>query len=161
MINAFAGYSTGTRYANQSKKTRTKGFTLIELMIVIAILGILAAIAIPAYQDSVRKAKRADAQGALMGLANAMERYFTTNNTFLGAAAGGADTGAPAIFSTQVPVDGGTAYYNLTISAATASSYTLTATATGSQAGDTDCTTLTITNTGLRGATGADTSVCW
>jgi type IV pilus assembly protein PilE len=141
MLNAFAGFS------DRNKRARTKGFTLIELMIVIAILGILAAIAIPSYQDSVRKAKRADAQGALMGLANAMERYFTINNTFLGAASGGGDTGAPTIFSTQVPVDGGTAYYNLTISAATASSYTLTATAIGSQAGDGN---LTLTNTGAK-----------
>lgn len=141
MMNTFAGYS------DRNKRARTRGFTLIELMIVIAILGILASIAIPAYQDSVRKAKRADAQGALMGLANAMERHFTANNSFLGAAAAAADTGAPGIFATQVPVDGGTAYYNLTISAATASSYTLTATATGGQAGDGN---LTLTNTGAR-----------
>lgn len=139
MLNAFAGYS------HRNKRARSKGFTLIELMIVIAILGILAAIAIPSYQDSVRRAKRADAQGALMGLANAMERHFTANNTFLGA--GSPDTGAPTIFSTQVPVDGGTAYYNLTISAATASSYTLTATATGSQAGDGN---FTLSNTGAK-----------
>ena len=55
----------------------TKGFTLIELMIAVAIVGILAGIAYPSYQDSVRKSRRADAQGALLGFANAMERYFT------------------------------------------------------------------------------------
>ncbi len=82
------------------------GFTLIELMVAVAIVGILAAIAIPSYQESMRKSRRSDAQGSLMSLASGMERYFTQNNTYCdiggtGAAAantcGGAanDTGLP------------------------------------------------------------------
>lgn len=121
-------------------KPRVKGFTLIELMIVVVIVSILAAIAIPSYQNQVQKTRRADAQGALTSFANAMERHFTQNNTYLGAANGGADTGAPdaTVFATQAPLDGDTKYYNLTISAATASSYTLLATpiAGGAQDGD-------------------------
>ncbi|MFI3186333.1 MAG: prepilin-type N-terminal cleavage/methylation domain-containing protein, partial [Methylococcaceae bacterium] len=58
-------------------KQSQAGFTLIELMVTVAIVGILAAIAYPSYQDSVRKSRRADASGALLGLANAMERHFT------------------------------------------------------------------------------------
>ena len=133
------------------------GFTLIELMVTVAIVGILASIAIPSYQGSVMKSRRADAQGALLGFANAMERYFTVNNKYTGAAVGGGDTGAPTIFSATSPVDGGTPYYNLTISAATASSYTLSAAPIGVQASDT-CGTLTITQTGAKSP---NTTGCW
>jgi type IV pilus assembly protein PilE len=139
-----------------------KAFTLLELMITVAIVGILATVAYPTYRDSVMKSRRADAQGALMGFANAMERYFTENNTYQGAGPAGADTGAPTIFSATSPVDGGTAYYNLTISAANASSYTLSAAPTGVQSTDI-CGTLTLTNTGAKGFTGAGVTAadCW
>lgn len=115
-----------------------RGFTLVELIIVVAIIGILAAIAYPAYTEQVAASRRADGQAALVQFANAMERYFTRNNGYTGAADGGADTGAPAaaVFPSQAPLDGGTKYYNLTISAATASSYTLRATPIGGQADD-------------------------
>jgi type IV pilus assembly protein PilE len=58
----------------RGKTASNKGFTLIEVMIVVAIVGILAAVAYPSYQDHVRKSRRAEAQSALMGLAAAMER---------------------------------------------------------------------------------------
>jgi type IV pilus assembly protein PilE len=142
-------------------------FTLIELMVTVAIVGILASIAYPTYQDSVMKSRRADAKGVLLGLANAMERYYTVNNTYLGA--GGtdgshADTGAPRIYSTTSPIGGGAAYYNLTISAATASTYTLNAEPTGVQDSD-KCGTLTLTHTNEKGVVGAHTGItatdCW
>ena len=125
-------------------KQRSKGFTLIELMIAVMIVGIIAAVAIPSYQSQVTKSRRADAQGALTGLANAMERYFTNQNTYAGAAVG--DGG---IFPDQAPLDGGTKYYQLSISAQDASSYTLQATpiAGGAQAGD---GALRLTSTGVR-----------
>ncbi len=112
------------------------GFTLIELLIALAVVGILASIAYPSYTDHVRMTRRADAQGALMGLSNAMERHFTQNSTYCDAANAGppsvcgaaaSDTGPPSIYSTQSPIDGGTPYYNLTIEAATATTYTLRA----------------------------------
>jgi type IV pilus assembly protein PilE len=132
-------------------KNTQSGFTLIELMISVAIVGILAAIAYPSYQDKVIKSRRTDAQGALLGFANAMERYFTENNTYKGAAgtmAAPTDTGSPWIYSKTSPVDGGTAYYNLIIIAATATTYTLQATPINAQAGN---GIMQITGTGLRG----------
>lgn len=114
-----------------------RGFTLIELMIVVAIVAILAAVAWPSYQNHIRATNRADAQGALLGLAQAMERHFTQNGTYGGAAAGGNDDGAPAIFPTQSPVDGANKSYNLTIDVNDDGDvYTLSATPIGSQAGD-------------------------
>lgn len=147
-----------TRLGKLMKRTM-HGFTLIELMITVAIIGILAGIAYPSYQDSVMKSRRRDAQGALMGLANAMERHFTETNSYLGAA--DADD-KPTIYASQSPVDGGTAYYDLTIDPVTATTFTLNATPTGPQSND-KCATLTLTNTGARGftGTGVTSADCW
>ena len=137
-----------------------KGFTLIELMIAVAIVGILAGIAYPGYQDSVRKSRRVDAEGALLGFANAMERYFTVHNSsYLGAGADGGNTGAPTIYSTTSPVDGGTAYYDLAINAADANTYTLTATPRATD----KCGTLTLTQAGVKNFTGTGVTAadCW
>ncbi len=117
-----------------------KGFTLIELMITVAIVAILASIAYPAYQDQVRSSRRNDAQGVLTSFALAMERFYTSNNTYLGAAGTQlvpANSGAPWIFATEAPLDGATKYYNLTIkTGATKTTYTLVATPKGAQAGN-------------------------
>lgn len=131
------------------------GFTLIELMIVVAIVGILAAIAYPSYTEQVRQSRRSDCEGALTGLASAMERYFTVNNTYVGAA-----VGAGGIFPNQCPIDGNTAYYTLQIPSATATGFTLQAARTGPQSGD-KCGTLTLTSTGQKGVTSAATGITW
>ena len=107
---------------------KSAGFTLIELLIVIAIVGILAAIAYPSYQGAVIKSHRTDAMGDLINFQSAMERHYTVNNSYTGAANGGADTGSPNIFSTVSPSDGGTAVYNLTIFSAADASFAIRAT---------------------------------
>ena len=114
-------------------KQNTKGFTLIEILVVVAIIAILAAIAFPSYQEQVVKTRRADAQGALMSLSNAMERYYVQNNSYVGAA-----VGAGGIFPDESPVEGGTKYYDLSIPAGTltATSYSLRAVPKNAQAGD-------------------------
>jgi len=130
------------------------GFTLIELMITVAIVGILAGIAYPSYQDSVMKSRRADVKGVMLGLANAMERHFTETNSYLGAGTP-ANTGAPSIYS--IPAETAN-FYTVTISAATASSYTLSAAPTGTDI----CGTLTLTHTGTKdNSAHLAQSVCW
>lgn len=139
---------------------RQAGFSLIELMIVVLILGILAAFAYPSYRDNVLDSRRAECSGTLSALANAMERFYSVNGSYLGAAAGGANTGAPAVFGAACPADGGDATYNLTIAAATASTFQLQAAPVGPQADD-DCGTLSLTNTGLKGVIGAAAGTTW
>lgn len=139
-----------------------QGFTLIELMIVMAIVGILAAIAYPAYTDSVRKSRRADAKAALLEDAGFLERYYSTN--FRYTATAGGSTG-PTLQVLQVPREtGATATYNLSLQAVSDSSYTLQAVPTGAQTGD-RCGTLTLTHLGVRGVSGASSGVtttdCW
>ncbi|MFT7286851.1 MAG: type IV pilus assembly protein PilE [Halieaceae bacterium] len=118
---------------------KAAGFSLIELMIVLVVLGILVAVAVPSYRNSIARSQRVDAQSALLGFSQAMERFFTQNYTFEGAAAGGNATGIPlgTVFSAVAPIDGD-AIYNLSITAADDSGYTLRATpvANGPQDGD-------------------------
>jgi type IV pilus assembly protein PilE len=131
---------------------RNQGFTLIELMIVVAIIGIIAAIAYPNYTEYVERARRTDAQGALMGLAAAMERHRTANGTYLGA--GSPDSGAPSIYADESPIDGAPKFYDLTIddgsvvANVTATTYVLIATPKNAQAGN---GILTLSHTGARG----------
>ena len=139
-------------------KEKQLGFTLIELMITVAIVGILASIAYPTYQDSVMKSRRADVKGVLLGLANAMERHYTEISSYQGAAGSKSspvDTGTAWIYS--IPTETAR-FYTVTISVATASTYTLNAVPTGVQNGD-KCGTLTLTHTGVKGFTG--TGDCW
>ena len=147
------------------KYLHTHGFTLPELMIVVAIVALLMSLAYPSYVESVQKSQRGDAQAALTGLASAMQRYHTetTPSSFVGAAASG-PPGSPksSVFPSQSPLDGVTKHYNLGIQSATASAYELRAAPISGSAQDGDkCGTLTMTSTGLRGITGGDEDVVW
>lgn len=141
----------------QGRLSGMRGFTLIEVMIVVAIIGILAAIAYPSYQEHVRKARRADAQTALLELAQFMERHYTANGSYLTAAGT-----APGLPFTEAPKDGSSKYYDLSFAATpTASGYTLRAAPKGAMAGDA-CGTLTLSNTGAKGQkAGASLAECW
>lgn len=145
-------------------KRAVRGFTLIELMITVVIIGILASIAYPSYQEQVRAARRADATGVMLAFASAMERHFTENSSYLGAGTTGGNTGTPTIFSGKSPIDGTDNFYTLTISAATATTYTLLATRTvgGSQATD-KCGNYTLTQDGTRGLASNTAAIadCW
>jgi type IV pilus assembly protein PilE len=111
------------------KAKRNGGFTLIEVMIVLVLIAIITSIALPSYTSQVVRGRRADCQGMMMAFSQAMEKHFALNYTYLGAANGGADTGAPdgSVYVNRCPMEGKVTY-NLTISAANASSYTLRAT---------------------------------
>src|SRR5690606_15356598 len=108
----------------------------------IAIAAILAAIAIPSYNDYVTATRRSDAQIALMDLSTRLERFLNENNTFVGAS-------LPAIYPATSPEG----FYNLQITDTTATSYNIQAVPQGSQAtDDTLCATLTFNALGQKGA---------
>ena len=124
------------------KRASSRGFTLVELMIVVAIVGILAAVAYPSYQDSVRKSRRADGKTALLQSVQLAERRFTQTNSYMGA-------------PVKSPSDEG--HYTLAFTVLTATTFTITATPGGAQATD-PCGNLTINELGVKGGGMAG---CW
>ena len=122
--------------------SKKQGFTMVELMIVMVIVGILGAFAIPSYRAHVVKTRRAEGQVALVQAASAMERYYSQNSTFTGATI--ATLGLPA--STE------NGYYDLVISSAADTAYLLEADPQGDQAThDTDCGSLGLNQLGQKG----------
>ena len=123
------------------KTASSRGFTLVELMIVVAIVGILAAVAYPSYQDSVRKSRRADGKTALLQSVQVAERWFTQNNTYK---------------DTPVAAASAEGHYTLAF-VGDATSFTITATPGGVQASD-PCGALRINQANVKTPGGGD---CW
>ena len=128
------------------------GFTLIELMIVVALIALLTTIVLPSYQSSIRKARRADARGALTVVAQLMERLNTEKYSYASATLGTAVTDLY-----KAATENG--HYALALSNLTATTFTITATPTGNQALD-PCGTYTLTQAGMRGAA-LSIEQCW
>lgn len=144
---------------------RAAGFTLMEMVVVVVIVGVLASIALPSYQESMRKGRRADAKQALLDAASREQQYmldhstYTADMTELGYAAD------PMVSEEQ--------HYTIdriagTVSGAncavtTATCYVLRATprSTSPQADDERCTSFTLDSTGAQTATGSDQANCW
>jgi len=150
---ASASPAIATPHAGQPRRFFARGFTLVELMVVVAVIAILAAVAIPSYYRYMLRANRAAAETVMLDMSSAQERYmidsrqYTTSNTQLGYGAL-PDTVAP----------------NYTIAVATSAgpppSYTITATPIGSQTRDSGCGTLKLGSDGSKTASGSSTS-CW
>ena len=123
------------------------GFTLIELTIVVAIIGILTAVSMGFYGGYTVDANRTDGRSALISISSSLEKCKALNSSYLGC---------------TIPGTSNEGLYTITNSR-TASTFTLTATpvSTKAQANDADCTAMTITNTGVQGGTGANSQECW
>jgi type IV pilus assembly protein PilE len=143
-------------------KSAARGFTLIELMITVAIVAILATIASTSYNTQVQKSRRTDARSAVLDLAGREEKLFSTTNAYSATAT---DLGYSGAFPQAI----GSGYYTVNVvspdpaQAATFPTYAITATAVNSQLGDTQCLTLSVNQTGLQSSTPTTTpaATCW
>ena len=142
-----------TGYAFAARRT-CSGFTLIELMVAVLVLGVLLSLAYPAYNNQVLKARRADGHALLYEMAQRQQQFFTSNNQFT------ATVGAGGLEMSSTSSDG---YYTASITLPNATTYTLMATALAPQTDDTSCGNLTLTSLNIKGCTADDCDVdrCW
>ena len=132
---------------------RQRGLTLVELMVVVAVMAIVASVAYPLYTAQVEKSRRADAKVALQEIALAQERFYTINGEY-----------TAGLSTLQIGTTSEQGYYNLSINTGTDNQdFTATAAAvtTGAQAGDSDCAQFTIDQLGTKAATDGGSTNCW
>lgn len=130
---------------------KTRGFTLIELMIVVAIVAILAAVAIPSYQQYIQKSRRVDAKETLTRMAALQERFFFQNSAYTADRSDlGGEFSPEGWYRIDMPPD-----------TVTDSTFVITAIAIGAQKNDTRCATFTIDQSLRQTATGTDADNCW
>jgi type IV pilus assembly protein PilE len=129
-------------------KSCNNGFTLIEVMITVVIVGILASIAYPSYTSFVTKSGRSEGVAAVMRVSNLQEQYYMDNRSFA------EDMTKLGLLAEPFLTESG--YYS--VDSVGTTSYTITATAAGSQATrDTTCATITLTSVGIKGPS----KECW
>ena len=131
-----------------------RGITLIELMIVVGIVGILAAIAYPSYRTHIQKTRRADAKSALLDTSQRLERCFSTYNAYN-------DNNCGVVSGGKVDQPSMEEHYQIESTVLTATTFTLTATPLDAQLDDDRCTLFTLTHTGQKTAEGSDADHCW
>lgn len=155
-IKRHADMFTPARLALQAMPKRQPGFTLVELMVTVAIIGILSAIAYPSYTQYVLRSNRAEVRAILLESVQFLERNYTTANRYDQTSAGAAIV-LPYLTSPKV----GTTKYNITAAygLAPAQTFTLSATPTGVMSGD-GCGTYTLNNAGIQGS-GGTMAECW
>jgi type IV pilus assembly protein PilE len=148
---------------------RLGGFSLIELMVVVAVIAILATVVYPAYENLIRSVRRADGRLTAQAVAHAQERFFTTNGRYTNVSAASIFSDASSPF--RKPCGTGNCsekeFYSWAVTPgptgtlATSFTVTVTPVAGKSQASDTYCTRLTIDSTGVQGGLPATTNKCW
>lgn len=147
---------------NKKATALQHGMTLIELLIVVVIIGIIASIALPGYQESVAKARRSDAHANILELAQWMERYYTENGRYDQDRAGTAFAVPTGLATSPKGVAAADAFYNLTVGNLGQQTFTITAAPANGQGGD-RCANLTLTQAGVKGtsASGIEVATCW
>ena len=144
--------------ARSDRQYRQAGFSLVELLVVLVIMGVLSALALPGYSRYVQRGNRTEVMAALLEAQHFMERYYSANGQYLSPA-----NAVPMLPQRlqRIPIQG-TVRYQLSVREATVNSYLLQAVPEGSMAGDV-CGNLTINQTGLRGVLNSTNSVseCW
>ena len=145
-----------------------RGFTLIELMIAVAIVAVIAALAYPSYREQVARTRRGDARAVLLEDAQWLERQFTVSNAYNLKGDGVTAINTNALPFKEAPKDSGAKYYDITLAFPDATnpgrSFKLSAAPKGTMAGD-KCGTLGLSNTGAKDVSGntggTDAVSCW
>ncbi len=148
MVKTNGDHGSSCRYGSHG------GFTLIELMIVIMIVSILVSIAYPSYLNQMRSSRRAEGQTLLLEAQSKQERFYTENNSYAN------NMTAMGYGNNNEATENG--WYNVSVSASSATTFTLSAAPQNDQAKDAECATLTINHLGVKGESGTGTAAdCW